>query len=87
MQLAQRAHLNYLETLSLSLWALVISGIFFPFYAGVLSVVHIIGRQLYCSGFRSRAGLRGVGYAVSMLSLLAWIVLGGYGSVQLILSH
>jgi len=84
LQNAQRAHLNYLETLSATLVSLALAGIFFPLYASILGVVHIVGRQLYCSGFRTRAGSRGTGFGIAMLTIIAFMGLASFGAARLI---
>jgi len=83
LQNAQRAHLNYLETLSLTLWSVFLAGIFFPLYASGLAVVHLMGRQMYCSGFRSRAGSRGAGFGIAMGTVLLLSVLASVGVARM----
>mmetsp|Transcript_17600 Transcript_17600/g.27540 ORF Transcript_17600/g.27540 Transcript_17600/m.27540 type:complete len:176 (-) Transcript_17600:50-577(-) len=84
LQQAQRAHLNYLETLSLSLWLLAIAGVFYPFYAAVSGGVHLLGRQLYCTGFRSKPSARGPGFLLFTLSNLANFGMGVYGVAKVV---
>jgi hypothetical protein len=86
LQQAQRAHLNYLETLSLTQWLLAVAGYFHPLPASILAAIHLAGRQLYCSGFRSSPGARGPGFLIVSLTNLALLGLAVFGAVNLIRS-
>eukprot|EP00008_Paramoeba_atlantica_P004074 CAMPEP_0201475150 /NCGR_PEP_ID=MMETSP0151_2-20130828/600_1 /ASSEMBLY_ACC=CAM_ASM_000257 /TAXON_ID=200890 /ORGANISM="Paramoeba atlantica, Strain 621/1 / CCAP 1560/9" /LENGTH=178 /DNA_ID=CAMNT_0047855165 /DNA_START=90 /DNA_END=626 /DNA_ORIENTATION=+ len=86
LQNAQRAHLNYLETLPLTEAALAVSGYFYPKAAAILAGIHLIGRQVFCSGFRSRPSGRVYGFLILSLSNLAMVGLGAAGAIQLIRS-
>ena len=48
----QRAHQNYLETISMDVVWLLLGGIKFPEVAAGLGAIVFIGRQLYASGYR-----------------------------------
>jgi len=55
---AQRAHYNYLEGLTIFLVWLLACGLFYPRLAFLMSVDYVVGRHLYCSGYRG-AGPKG----------------------------
>ena len=86
LQQAQRAHMNYLESLTLTQSLLAVAGYFYPIPASIIAGIHLIGRQLYCSGFRTRPGARGPGFLISNLTNLALLGLAVYGIIQLIRS-
>ncbi len=52
-QCAQRAHNNYLEALPMILVNLLIAGINFPYYSVCAAAGVLVGRQLYCTGYRN----------------------------------
>ena len=68
----------------MSLWLLAIGGVFFPFLAAVSGAVHLVGRQLYCSGFRSKPSARGPGFLLFNLSNLFNLGLGVYGAGKVV---
>jgi uncharacterized membrane protein YecN with MAPEG domain len=84
LQLAQRAHLNYLETLPWTHVCLFFAGLFFPVPASIIGVIHLVGRQLYSWGFRKRPNLRGPGFGIAMLTLLIHFLMAVAGSLRLI---
>merc|ERR1712096_193285 len=86
-QNAQRAHLNYLETLSLTQSALAVSGYFYPKPASILALIHLLGRQIYCSSFRSSPSKRATGFVILSLTNLAMFGLGVAGAIQMIRSN
>mmetsp|Transcript_33078 Transcript_33078/g.51711 ORF Transcript_33078/g.51711 Transcript_33078/m.51711 type:complete len:180 (-) Transcript_33078:56-595(-) len=83
LQQAQRAHLNYLESISLTQAGLAVSGYFYPKAASALAVLHLIGRQLFCSGMRDAPEKRAVGFGITFLTNLGFFGLGMYGCVKM----
>ena len=70
---AQRAHQNYVEGLPLALTTGAIAGLHFPRFAAGALLANIIGRQLYCSGYRNdgpEGRLRGVWFNFAVFANL-----------------
>ena len=78
---AQRAHHNYVEGLPLALLTGAIAGLHFPCFATGALIVNIIGRQLYCSGYRNagpQGRLRGVFFNFAVLANLIAAAITAY---------
>lgn len=85
LQNAQRAHGNYLETLTFSMAATLLGGVFYPRITAISGVIHIIGRQMYASGFKKGgAAGRGKGFAIVMITLLINFVCTLVGAITLL---
>ena len=85
LQNAQRAHLNYLETLTFSMASTLIGGLFYPRITAIAGVIHMVGRQMYASGFKKGgAAGRGKGFAIIMLTLLVNFVCTIVGAITLL---
>ncbi len=85
LQNAQRAHANYLETLTFSMASTLLGGLFYPRITAIAGVIHIVGRQMYASGFKKGgAAGRGKGFAIVMLTLLVNFVCTIVGAITLL---
>jgi len=80
---AQRAHYNYLEGLTMFLVWLLACGLFYPRLAFLMSVDYVVGRHLYCSGYRG-AGPKGRLVGGIILHVAELVCLGGgvYGAYK-----
>ena len=56
---AQRCHQNFLETVGLLIFGLLVSGLYFTQTAAILGAVHFVGRVLYIAGYVSKRGADG----------------------------
>ena len=58
LSVGQRAHQNYVEGLPLVLSSIAVAGLKYPIATAIMSLVYVIGREIYCIGYR-RAGPKG----------------------------
>eukprot|EP01121_Diplochlamys_sp_Union-15-3_P009858 TRINITY_DN2710_c0_g1_i1.p1 TRINITY_DN2710_c0_g1~~TRINITY_DN2710_c0_g1_i1.p1 ORF type:complete len:151 (-),score=18.27 TRINITY_DN2710_c0_g1_i1:14-466(-) len=81
----QRAHYNYIEGIAVILVLLVVSGIFYPRWSSLWTVVYIVGRQLYSMGYQSYgAGGRIYGTVLLDVSLVVLLITAIYGTLGLL---
>eukprot|EP01064_Diplonema_japonicum_P032687 TRINITY_DN61_c0_g1_i4.p1 TRINITY_DN61_c0_g1~~TRINITY_DN61_c0_g1_i4.p1 ORF type:complete len:213 (+),score=77.47 TRINITY_DN61_c0_g1_i4:28-639(+) len=69
----QRAHGNYVEGLTGIVLTILVSGLNFPMWTVTNTIAYIVGRELYCGGYRKKgpAGrLRGIWFMLAMLLLV-----------------
>ena len=69
----QRAHQNYLEGLPIVMTFVAIAGLKYPLFTAVNSVVYILGREFFCSGYRANGAngrLRGIWFNIPLILLL-----------------
>lgn len=80
---AQRCHQNFLETVSLMIFAILIAGLYFPKAAAILGAVHFIGRIFYIIGYtKSGADKRIIGAVFSHGTTLITLVYAGISSAK-----
>ncbi len=53
-----------------------------PLWPGLLGVVYLIGRQLYCSAYVADPAKREFGFTLSMLPIVALLLIGIVGSIE-----
>ena len=80
-----RAHSNFFENIGSMIFATLVAGILYPFYASILGFVYCAARLGYVLGYTIKPKFRFPGFAISMLCFLAQTVLAITGCVWLIL--
>lgn len=85
MASAQRAHYNFLESLTTVIVLLVVAGLFFPIVAAVCGFAIFIGRILYTIGYL-KSGPQGrlIGVIIIDLATVVLIVTGFWGAIKFI---
>ncbi|XP_055338547.1 microsomal glutathione S-transferase 2-like [Paramacrobiotus metropolitanus] len=79
--LVYRAHQNSVENFPIFLGALWTAAIFFhQIPAAIFGVFYIVAREIYFLGYSSKAERRGLGFALSFLSLLGLVALASVGA-------
>jgi hypothetical protein len=74
--------MNTLELLVLLLPSLAFASLYVPpLWPGLLGVVYLIGRQLYCRAYVTDPAKRELGYTLSMLPIVALLLIGIVGSI------
>ena len=53
---AQRCHQNFLESVALLIFAVLISGLIFPKAAAIIGAIHFVGRIFYILGYTTKGG-------------------------------
>ena len=53
---AQRCHQNFLESVALLIFAILISGVLFPKAAAIIGTIHFVGRIFYILGYTTKGG-------------------------------
>ena len=68
--------------------ALLLGGLYHPRVSSILGVIHIIGRQLYATGYTSKgSGGRGAGFTIVMLSILGMMVTAIVGAIETLVAN
>ena len=68
--LAQRAHLNFVEQVFFVCFLILVSGVKYPIYATGAGALYAVGRLLYAIGYSSKVEGRLIGFLVVSISLL-----------------
>lgn len=76
--IAQRVHLNFVESISTYLVLLLVSGLSYPIIAAILGMCLIIGRIIYSIGYMISPILRVPGGFISGVSFFGLVGLAGY---------
>eukprot|EP01064_Diplonema_japonicum_P032686 TRINITY_DN61_c0_g1_i2.p1 TRINITY_DN61_c0_g1~~TRINITY_DN61_c0_g1_i2.p1 ORF type:complete len:180 (+),score=51.84 TRINITY_DN61_c0_g1_i2:89-628(+) len=69
----QRAHGNYVEGLTGIVLTILVSGLNFPMWTVTNTIAYIVGRELYCGGYRKNGPvgrMRGIWFNLAMLLLV-----------------
>ena len=83
LQNAQRAHGNYLETITFATGSLLVGGLYFPRFCATVGAIHIVGRELYASGYvNGGAKGRTTGFLIVMSSLMTLLGAAVTGSIK-----
>ncbi|MGC3981817.1 MAG: MAPEG family protein [Steroidobacteraceae bacterium] len=81
-----RVHMNTLETLVVFLPALWIAAQYWsPRWMAALGAIYLVGRMLYLQGYVADPKGRHIGYAVTVLPVIALILIGLYGAIGTLL--
>lgn len=84
LNVAQRVHGNFLESIAIVITTLLIAGLFLSKIVGGLGLLYIIGRYLYASGFKSTTGgSRVKGFMLFMLVQLCLFGISFLGGLQM----
>ena len=82
---AQRCHQNFLESVAVLIFGLLISGLVFPNTAAILGATHIVGRVFYILGYTTKSGAdkRILGAIIAHGTTLVSLGLAIYSSLKL----
>ena len=74
--LAQRAHLNFVEQVFLACFLVLVAGVKYPIYASIAGSIYFVGRILYAIGYSSKVEGRLMGVLIGYLGLFPLFVMG-----------
>ncbi|KAI9225255.1 MAG: hypothetical protein DHS80DRAFT_26368 [Piptocephalis tieghemiana] len=79
----QRAHHNYLEQLPSAQILTLLSALFYPRASALVSLIYILGRQIYGMGYQSKGSSGRIpGAPISTFSLAGLAILTIHGSLK-----
>ena len=82
---AQRCHQNFLESVALLIFGILISGLLFPKAAAIIGTIHFIGRIFYILGYTTKGGAdnRLIGAGLAHGTTLVALGLAAFTSLKL----